>query len=352
VFFSRVCDFGFVPDVIMDGHMHRHTVGRILRENRENRDSRAILELAPNIGGAIITEGEPNIAGFEDLSIEDTGVEDAGIDMADRDRIENGGVENAGIEDGANEAWTMVAAAEPIRAAAENADSENAGMDREGMGAGDILNLMRERVGDARAEEMMTAAGSNREEIENGQGDMGRRRQLIEMNSRVLNAGLAGIAARERFGIPGIERSRQAFNAAIAMVRGRIAEQRWLRERAMSIRENRERLALHENSHWERSEREAIERERNFFNEGRAMVRERERFLGETERLLAEERRLVNERDRLLIIRDRERLLREMEISLRRRETLMERFSLPHTEILSELLEERMQFQQRCYRRR
>jgi len=272
--------------------------------------------------------------------------------MAERDRIENGGVENAGNEDGADEAWTMVAAAEHLRAGAENADVESVGIGREGMGAGDILNLMRERIGDARAEEMMAAAGPNREEIENRRGDMERRRRLIEMNSRVLNAGLVGIAARERFGIPGIERSRQAFNAAIAMVRERIAEQRGLRERATRNRESRERLALQENGHLERSELEAIERERDFFNEGRAMVRERESFLGETERILAEERRLVNERDKLLIIRDRERLLREMEISLRRRETLMERFSLPHEELLSKLLEERMQFQQRCYRRR
>jgi hypothetical protein len=310
---------------------------------------------APSMGGAPNMEGEQNIVGFEDLRIEDSandGVENAGVGMAERNRIENGGVENAGNEDGADEAWTMVAAAEPMRAGAENADVESVGIGREEMGAGDILNLMRERIGDARAEEMTAAAGPNREEIENGRGDMERRRRLIEMNSRVLNAGLVGIAARERFGIPGIERSRQAFNAAIAMVREKIAEHRGLRERATRNRESRERLALQENGHLERSEREAIERERDFFNEGRAMVRERESFLGETERILAEERRLVNERDKLLIIRDRERLLREMEISLRRRETLMERFSFPHEELLSKLLEERMQFQQRFYRRR
>jgi hypothetical protein len=343
----------------MDGHSDRFTeeIERLLRIRRARN-----MSGAPNMGG------EPNINGFEDLRIEDSA----------NDEVENAGVERERIDAGREilptslfvrrlrerreraerdmerhrERHRQIAAA-LIEAGAENHEVENAGpaiagMETEGMGAGDILNLIGERSGDARAEEMIAGAGPNREET-----GTGRLRREIEMESRLFNAGVERIAQRERFGIPGLERSRQAFNAVIGMVREKIAEQRELRERATRIREDWERLGFpDENGHLERSEREALERQREFINEGRAMVRERERFIRERERLLGEERRLLNESNRQLIIMERERLQTEMLRSLRSRRTLMWRLSMLHIELLDALLRERMQVQQRCYRRR
>jgi hypothetical protein len=382
-----ICQYTFTRSEILERHFQRRHMGE-----------------APNMGGALNTEGEQITVGFEDLSIGESandGAENAGVDIAEGDRIENGGVENAEIVNGADEEWTMIPEAAPMRARAENADVENAGTERERIDAGremlptsivvrreraerdnerlnqiaaalfgpaavnhgmeregtggseNILNLLRELTGNAREEEMLAAAGPNMEHIENGRSDMAERIRLIEMDSQSLNAYVERLAQRERDGNHRLEISRRAFNAITAMVRKNIVEQRGLMERAGRIRESRERLGYPDENggYWESVEREAIVRQEGFINEGMAMVRERKRFLREIEFLLRQERLLRNARHRTLNMRERQRLLREMETSLMTRENLVEGSSLLYTELLDALSEVRLQVERICYGR-